>query len=165
MIAAGHVDDMFVGFDVDIAVPVPSLANTTSRMPWRQHASLKSKQQNEVRRQLDRLAIKPTLPCRIQLVRVAWRMLDDDNLAGALKYVRDAVARWAHGLPEVVPLIHDGRAVLDRRGRLRMTRPAAPDGPNSGIEWMAPIQDTRCRVCAASRSRYEGVRVIIAPLG
>lgn len=38
---------------------------------------------------------KPTLPCVVLLTRVAPSAgLDDDNLAGALKSVRDAVAQW-----------------------------------------------------------------------
>ena len=38
----------------------------------------------------------PTMPCVVMLGRVskAYRMLDDDNLRGALKAVRDEVARW-----------------------------------------------------------------------
>ena len=38
---------------------------------------------------------KPALPCTVLLTRVApSEGLDDDNLAGALKGVRDQVAQW-----------------------------------------------------------------------
>jgi hypothetical protein len=38
---------------------------------------------------------KPALPCTVTLTRTApSEGLDDDNLAGALKGVRDAVAEW-----------------------------------------------------------------------
>lgn len=38
---------------------------------------------------------KPTLPCSVLLTRIAFSNgLDDDNLAGALKSVRDEVAKW-----------------------------------------------------------------------
>lgn len=38
---------------------------------------------------------KPALPCVVTLTRLAPSSgLDDDNLAGALKSVRDAVAAW-----------------------------------------------------------------------
>lgn len=38
---------------------------------------------------------KPALPCTVLLTRVApSNGLDDDNLAGSLKSVRDEVARW-----------------------------------------------------------------------
>jgi hypothetical protein len=38
---------------------------------------------------------KPTVPCSVLLTRVApSNGLDDDNLTGALKNIRDAVAEW-----------------------------------------------------------------------
>ncbi len=38
---------------------------------------------------------KPATPCVVRLTRVApSRGLDDDNLAGALKAVRDQIAHW-----------------------------------------------------------------------
>lgn len=39
---------------------------------------------------------RPTLPCTVTLVRLApgGSGLDDDNLVGALKTTRDAVAKW-----------------------------------------------------------------------
>lgn len=37
---------------------------------------------------------KPELPCTVVLTRIAARDFDDDNLAGAFKGVRDAVADW-----------------------------------------------------------------------
>ncbi len=42
-----------------------------------------------------KLWAKPEVPCRVILTRFApSNGLDDDNLAGALKGVRDAVAEW-----------------------------------------------------------------------
>ncbi len=38
---------------------------------------------------------KPELPCRVILTRIAPSSgLDDDNLAGSLKAIRDSVAAW-----------------------------------------------------------------------
>jgi hypothetical protein len=37
-------------------------------------------------------------PCRVRMIRVAPRGLDDDNLPNALKHVRDEIADWL-GLP------------------------------------------------------------------
>jgi len=37
---------------------------------------------------------RPALPCTVLLTRIAPRTLDDDNLRGAFKAVRDEVARW-----------------------------------------------------------------------
>ena len=45
--------------------------------------------------ELAKLREKPPVPCKVTLMRMApSRGLDDDNLAGALKSVRDAVADW-----------------------------------------------------------------------
>lgn len=37
---------------------------------------------------------RPSLPLVVTLVRIAPRELDDDNLRGAFKAMRDAVAEW-----------------------------------------------------------------------
>lgn len=38
---------------------------------------------------------RPALPCSVLLTRVSWSSgLDDDNLASALKSVRDEIAAW-----------------------------------------------------------------------
>jgi hypothetical protein len=37
---------------------------------------------------------KPALPCTIKITRIAPRALDDDNLAGSHKHVRDGIADW-----------------------------------------------------------------------
>lgn len=37
---------------------------------------------------------KPPIPCSVRLTRVGRGVLDDDNLVGAMKGVRDEVAKW-----------------------------------------------------------------------
>ena len=49
------------------------------------------------------------LPCTVTLRRCGKRDLDDDNLTGALKYVRDAIAEY------LIPGLAPGRADNDRR--------------------------------------------------
>ncbi len=41
-------------------------------------------------------APRPALPCTVRLTRVSpgYRPVDDDNLSGSLKGVRDEVAKW-----------------------------------------------------------------------
>lgn len=39
-------------------------------------------------------AARPPIPCSVRLTRVGPGMLDDDNLVGAMKGVRDEVAAW-----------------------------------------------------------------------
>jgi len=52
---------------------------------------------------------KITLPCVVKLTRCAKRLMDDDNLRGALKAVRDRVA------DRLIPGLAPGRADGDPR--------------------------------------------------
>ena len=162
----------------EIAVPVPPLANTSTRRARFKLHREKAEQQNAVRRHLDLMGRRPSLPCRVTLVRISRTRLDSDGPVMALKYVRDTVARWIHGLDEVVPRMKNGRPVLDPRGRVEMTRPEAPDGPNDGITWaygqrptkkMLLVLDERGRpeLTASGRPKrcsYQAVRIVIEEL-
>ena len=81
---------------------------TKSLANMREHWSAKSRR-TRIEREMAKLAvlarrddIKPT--CIITLTRVAPRKLDDDNLRGALKAVRDGVAS-ALRVDDATPLI------------------------------------------------------------
>jgi hypothetical protein len=74
---------------VSIPLRLPSLANC--RMHWRRLARLKQTQRAATRAALQGLTL-PDLPLRVTITRVGPRRLDDDNLASAAKYVRDAIA-------------------------------------------------------------------------
>lgn len=37
---------------------------------------------------------KPAIPCDVLLTRVSPNKCDDDNLSGAMKAIRDAIAAW-----------------------------------------------------------------------
>ena len=53
-----------------------------------------------------RMARRPTLPCVVTLTRATptARQLDDDNLRGAMKAVRDQVAEWI-GVDDASPRV------------------------------------------------------------
>lgn len=77
-----------------IAIPLKTSNGLNSREHWRQRAA-------RVRVERDCVALmlggrtKPQLPCSVLLTRVApSNGLDDDNLPGSLKAVRDEVAHW-----------------------------------------------------------------------
>jgi hypothetical protein len=61
---------------------------------------------------------QPPLPLRCRLVRCAPGRVDDDNLAGAFKAVRDAVARWL----------------------------GTDDGPGGGVQWEYAQEKHRERI-------------------
>ncbi len=83
-----------------VPIRLPSLANT--RLHWRAMASLKKKQKAAVRVVMHGLALPPP-PLTVTITRVGPGKLDDDNLAGAAKYVRDQIAA-AVGVDDGSPL-------------------------------------------------------------
>jgi hypothetical protein len=75
---------------IKITMKLPSLANT--RMHWRAMDRLKKSQKEIVACYLHGQPL-PDLPAIVTLTRTGTRKLDDDNLSGAFKYVRDEIAR------------------------------------------------------------------------
>lgn len=76
-----------------IPIRLPSISNT--RMHWRAVAQLKKRQRGATMYCMcaaDRKAI-PKLPLVITITRIGPRKLDDDNLVGACKYIRDQIAQ------------------------------------------------------------------------
>ena len=73
---------------VTVFVPVQTVSEMNRRDHWRvRHRRLKS------HREAAYLLTRPQpLPCVVTLTRVGGKPLDTDNLAGALKGVRDGVA-------------------------------------------------------------------------
>lgn len=78
---------------VNIYMELPSLSN--ARGHWSKIAKIKKRQRKIVQAALFGRE-KPELPVVITLVRFGsgTRPMDDDNLAGAFKAVRDEVAAW-----------------------------------------------------------------------
>lgn len=67
-----------------------------SRANQREHWAVRNKRDKAEKRttRLMLPKVAPPLPVVVHLTRVAPRALDDDNLRGAFKAVRDAVAEW-----------------------------------------------------------------------
>ena len=72
-----------------ISIKLPSLLNT--RMSWQAMAALKKKQRKATKRAM-KGALIPPLPLLVTITRSGPVKLDDDNLQGACKYVRDQIA-------------------------------------------------------------------------
>ncbi len=136
--------------DILIPVQIPSTANTRAHRFSRN--TQKADQQDQVRRYLDMMAVRPQIEApgkcskifvHVTMIRVARGRLDqEDNLPTAFKAIRDTIARWVHGLDETVPRMKDGLPVIVK-GKLKMTRPHAPDGRKDGIAWAYQQQRTR----------------------
>ncbi len=73
-----------------IPIELPSLANV--RLHWRAMDALKKKQKLATKLCMRDVKL-PAPPLLVTITRVGPRKLDDDNLASACKYVRDAIAK------------------------------------------------------------------------
>lgn len=77
-----------------IVVPLRTSPGQNAREHWAVKAKRVKAEREAVAWSLT-AATKPALPCSVLLTRVSPRAgLDDDNLVGSLKSVRDEVARW-----------------------------------------------------------------------
>lgn len=77
-----------------IQIPLRTGRGMNAREHWRARAARVKAERGTVFWHLLQ-ALKPDVPCSVLLTRVApSNGLDDDNLAGSLKSVRDEVAQW-----------------------------------------------------------------------
>lgn len=83
-----------------VIVPIRTVPGMNVRENWRARARRVKAERHATAwalliAQRPEKAVKPSLPCTVRLTRVApSNGLDDDNLAGALKAVRDQIAKW-----------------------------------------------------------------------
>jgi hypothetical protein len=77
-----------------ITVPLRTKSGMNARELW-QARSRRVKKEREITAWILKPAKKPPIPCTVKLWRIGPTSgLDDDNLASALKGVRDEVAEW-----------------------------------------------------------------------
>ena len=91
----GHGDAMHgEGFLIRISVPVRTQSELNTRGHWASRAQRFKKHRVAVRWAWRNAGVgeSPKLPICVTLVRIAPRRMDDDNLAGSMKAVRDEVA-------------------------------------------------------------------------
>lgn len=93
--AYGNRHELPDTWDQDFEITLSWLKNwDNARMGTGEKIGRKKKQKTETAWQLLSLGVRPSLPCTICLIRVSRGEMDDDNVPGALKYVRDEIARW-----------------------------------------------------------------------
>lgn len=82
---------------ITVPIKLVSEANLASSRHWR-YRSNRTKAQRQVTAMIMRKEFfhraKPSVPCTVTIVRIAPRELDDDNLAGSGKHVRDEIAAF-----------------------------------------------------------------------
>lgn len=102
---------------IEFEIPITTISESNRRGHWRKHAG-RHKSQREAARLFANprcLGMKDAaFMWRVTLVRLSPRLLDDDNLRGALKHVRDGIA--------------DAIGIDDRKGewRYRQTKRKQP---------------------------------------
>lgn len=80
-------------YSIDLTLPLKTVAGLNAREHHFTRAARVRKERVTARNALsERLARRSGLPCTVTLTRVSPGTLDDDNLEGALKAVRDGVA-------------------------------------------------------------------------
>lgn len=77
-----------------IEIPIKTAPGLNAREHWQQRAR-RTRKEREATAWVLRSAARPQIPCAVLLTRAGPSPgMDDDNLAGAMKAVRDEVARW-----------------------------------------------------------------------
>lgn len=79
---------------VDLVIPVRTCSEINQHRGWRRQHQRTKEQKRVTWLLLNARATTPSLPCRVQMTRLAPRRLDSDNVESSTKWVRDAVAHW-----------------------------------------------------------------------
>lgn len=84
---------------ISVTIPIRTVSEANARGHWTARAGRTKRHRTATALTLrSRVVGRLRPPCVVSLTRIAPRSLDDDNLRGALKAVRDEVAVWL-GLP------------------------------------------------------------------
>lgn len=75
-------------------IPIKTVSEANKREHWSVASARHKEQKQIIRVELWAHKVPKTLPCRVHMTRTSPRMLDDDNLQSALKYIRDAVSEY-----------------------------------------------------------------------
>jgi hypothetical protein len=79
---------------VKVTVPVKIDSGLNMRVHWRVRANTNASHRAAAYFALKQAKVKAEMPAVVTLTRIAPRELDDDNLAGGFKSVRDGTADW-----------------------------------------------------------------------
>lgn len=79
-----------------VEIPIRTISEANAREHWAVKCKRKNHQKRSVMFFLGSSLKLGCLPCTVKLTRIGKRKMDEDNLLGALKHVRDAVAELLH---------------------------------------------------------------------
>lgn len=133
---------------ISFEVPVKTASTSNLREHWAAKHKRTDAQKAATRRRCPQWTAAPML--YVRLTRVAPRALDDDNLRGALKSVRDAIASWLR-VDDRSPLV--GWLYEQQKGPTPLVRvevdarPLGVEselGPRAGVlktDWLEAMKD------------------------
>jgi hypothetical protein len=106
-------------------LPIRTISEANSSEHWKQKSQRHRRQQFFVKQLYMKESQAITLPCIVTMIRLGPRILDDDNLASAFKYIRDEISEC---------LIPEKRGVYVRKdGKLIKIKGRADSDPR--IKW------------------------------
>lgn len=76
-----------------LTIPIKTVPGLNAREPWQVRTG-RVKRERKATAWLLKTITRPALPCSVILTRLSAGHMDDDNLPGALKSVRDEIAKW-----------------------------------------------------------------------
>jgi hypothetical protein len=77
---------------IEVTLPLKTVGGLNAREHWRVRSRRVKTERDTARMLLNRH--EPVLPCIVTMIRLSPGALDDDNMQGACKAVRDGVADW-----------------------------------------------------------------------
>jgi len=123
---------MYKKIDVDCMV----ISESNKREHWRAAHARHKKQKATIRKSLTVENIPRLMPVKITMIRVGKKKLDSDNLQGAFKYVRDAIADY------FIPGLLAGRADDDPGLHWEYSQTKGLPSIQLEFDWIAPQEKT-----------------------
>lgn len=90
-------------------LPIITVSEANSTEHWSKKHKRHKAQKNLILLAFKIHSLKIELPCVIKLIRLSPRLLDDDNLLSAFKFIRDEISS------QLIPGLAPGRADSDPR--------------------------------------------------
>lgn len=122
-------------------IPLKTVSEANSSEHWTKSSKRHRQQQFFIRQLFNTESIKIGLPCTVKMTRMSSRLLDDDNLRTAFKWIRDEISECL--IPEKC-----GKYV-DNKGIIRFLKGRADN--DTRIIWEY----------AQEKSRNQGVKIEI----
>lgn len=107
-------------------IPLKTVSEANCSEHWSKKSKRHRQQQFFIRSLFSHEASEIKLPCSVKLIRISPRLLDDDNLRSAFKWIRDEISECL--IPEKV------KAYVTKKGNLALIKGRADSDPR--ITWL-----------------------------